>query len=68
VVPRFKSAVRSVLDNIGEGLLWMGLTWGGMYPPFRTNAPRAADPDRFPTPPLSKEEQAEWAALVERLR
>jgi hypothetical protein len=29
---RFKSALRSILDNAGDGLMWVGLIW--MVPPL----------------------------------
>lgn len=68
VGPKFKSALRSMLKHFGEGLMWMGLTWSGMHPPLGMRGTAAPDPDQLSMPPLSKEERAEWAALVERLR
>lgn len=60
---RFRSAVRSVLDYIGEGLIWSGLMWSG-YPWDET----WDYPDRPSGAPLSDEESDEWAALLRRLR
>lgn len=74
---RFKSAMRSMLYFLGEGLMWMGV-------PFGMDAAVAAEiskartttrlcnawehPDELFMTPLSRSERAEWAALVERLR
>ncbi len=61
--PRFRSAVRSLLEYIGEGLIWTGMTWGG-YP---WDGPWEC-PDRLSGTEMSEAERAEWAALVKRLR
>lgn len=75
--PRFKSALRTMLYCLGEGLMWMGV-------PFGMDAGVAAEvtrtrsagrhcnscehSDQLSMKPLSRAERAEWAALVERLR
>ena len=80
--PRWKSAMRSILNYFGRGLIWMGV-------PFRMDAAVADEmssharhparsaswldnvsehPDQLTMTPLSSAERAEWAALVERLR
>ena len=41
--PGFKSAMRFILDYVGEGLMWMGL---GMGPPFEMSATVAAETTR----------------------
>lgn len=65
VGPRFESAVRSMMNFVGGGLMWMGLA---QCLPSARAAIRAADPSQLPMAPLSRAERAEWAALVERLR
>ncbi|MGW0117208.1 hypothetical protein [Streptomyces sp. NPDC003327] len=67
---RLRSAMRSLWKDFGEGLMWMGFAWNGMYPPlewqdFRVPPPPADQPC---LPPLSEEELAEWSALVKQLR
>lgn len=66
--PQFKSAMRSILDYLGEGLMWMGPMWMGsmwMGPPFDDVEEH---PDESSMTPQSRAERAEWAALVDRLR
>ena len=60
---RLRSTVRSILDYIGEGLIWSGMLWSGY--PWDENWEY---PDRLPGTPLSEAESDEWAALVRRLR
>lgn len=60
--PRFKAAILSILDYIGEGMMWMGPMWAD------PGAAAVLDQDHRPVTPLSAAERAEWAALVERLR
>jgi hypothetical protein len=44
--PRFKSAVRFVLDYVGEGLMWIGLGMGlGVAPPFEMTTRRRGRDD-----------------------
>jgi hypothetical protein len=80
--PRFKSAMRSILDYVGEGLMWMGVPFGmsaEVAAEISTCARRRAKsttrldnvrehPDQLSTTPLAIAESAEWADLVERLR
>lgn len=66
VDPRWKSAMRSVVEFIDGALKWMGLM--ALCPPLGMSVVVAADPDQLSMTPLSRAERAEWAALVERLR
>lgn len=61
--PRLRPTMKSILDYVGEGLVWTGLMWTG-YP---LNDPWG-HPGQLSTTALSKAECAEWATLVERLR
>jgi hypothetical protein len=80
--PRFKSAMRSMLYSLGEGLIWMGVPFGldaAVVAEISTYARRRATPttqldnvrahpDPLSMTPLSRAERAEWTILVERLR
>jgi hypothetical protein len=80
--PRFKSAMRSILDYIGEGMLAMGVPFvmtDAIAAELSARARRRAEsktrpdneseqPDQLSITSLSRAERAEWAALVERLR
>ena len=80
---RFKSAMRSMLYYLGEGLIWAGVPFGldaaVTAEIMSTCAKRRAKPatlldnvrehpDQLSMTRLSRAEHAEWAALVERLR
>ena len=68
---RLRSAMRSIWNFFGEGLMWMGRAWSGMGPPYEWNEStdlRKPPSDQPCLPPLSEEELAEWAALVKHLR
>lgn len=79
---RFKSAVRSMLHSLGEGVIWMGVPFGldaAVVAEISTYSRRRASPatrpsnvrdhpDQLSVTPLSRAERAEWATLVERLR
>ena len=68
MVARLRSAMRSLSKNFGEGLMWMGFAWSGMYPPYDGRDFGIPLADQPCLPPLSEEELAAWAALVKHLR
>lgn len=65
---RLRSAMRSISKTIGQGLMWMGFAWNGVYPPYEWTDFRIPPADQPCLPPLSEEELADWAALVKQLR
>jgi hypothetical protein len=80
--PRFKSAMRSILYSLGEGLIWMGVPFGldaAVVAEISNCSRRRATPttrlgnvrehpDQLSMTPLSRAERAEWTTLVERLQ
>ena len=66
--PRSKTTLRSIMRHFCEGLMWMGQALGTAYFPVMPDDTHSANPDLLPMPPLSDQEWAEWAALIERLR
>jgi hypothetical protein len=68
-----------VLSRIGQGLMWVGVSFGMDATVAAQTTARARHaatqedhgpehPDQVPMTPLSRSERAEWAALVEYLR
>jgi hypothetical protein len=68
---RLTFALRSLWKYLGEGLMWVGLAYGGLGPSSEWYEWRDSrtPPVRRPCHPvLSEREHAEWAALVKQLR
>ncbi|WP_327257980.1 hypothetical protein [Streptomyces sp. NBC_01244] len=63
-----RSALRSLWKKFGEGLMWTGFAWNGMYPPYAWKELTALPDDQPCLPALSEAELAQWAALVKQLQ
>lgn len=60
--------MRSLWKKFGEGLMWTGFAWHGLYPPCAWKESAALPAGRPYPPPLSEAELAQWAALVRQLQ
>ena len=65
---RPRSAMRSLWKTLAEGLMWTGVAWNGMCPPYVWKESAALPADQPCLPPLSEAELAQWTALVRQLQ